>query len=271
MDIEKIEAIRQALPPLALLLLAVALVAGLVLWLIGRKLARPTYVICGLVLGGIGGLVVGQALSDHGALALPLVIGGGIGGALLAALLFRVWMGISGALLLAMLAPAASMAVRGISLPTLELPEDAAEAIVEPLTRLATDDSQADPAATEGPLAQVGSALRSLYDPEAAKVRAWWTQLSSTGRFVLATMALIGGAIGLLLGLIMPYVAASFESALVGAILLFYPGRALLAHYLGDDLPWLPTTPRATLVVLGLITLLGLVIQWSLFHKRADQ
>jgi len=42
-------------------------------------------------------------------------------------------------------------------------------------------------------------------------------------------------------------------------------------NYAGAVADWLPHTPRQTLVALGLITSLGVLIQWTLFHKQADK
>ncbi|NBC10839.1 MAG: hypothetical protein GVY24_03775, partial [Planctomycetes bacterium] len=86
-----------ALPLAVLGLFVLMVIIGLVLWLLGGALAKAACVVSGLVLGGVGGWLIGAALADQGAYVLPLVIGGSIIGALLAGLLFRIWVAIVGA------------------------------------------------------------------------------------------------------------------------------------------------------------------------------
>ena len=89
-------------------LLLIAVVAGVVLWLLGRRMARSAYAVCGLVLGGIGSLAVSQEVNGDGT-AIPWVIIGAVVGCLLSFLMFRIWMSLSFAVLLSLLAPAANI------------------------------------------------------------------------------------------------------------------------------------------------------------------
>lgn len=269
---ESFQPVLESLPPLAVLVLAVLVVVGAVLWLIGQSLARVACVVSGLVLGGVAGLSVGQMLAEEGAYTLPLVLGGAIAGALLAGLLFRVWMGISGAALLALAVPAASIVWMGVTPPPLQLEEMRAQVTDEgAVERLVGDDEAGDASSVDGTVAALMTTARGIYASQAEAARTWWEELGGAARGMLVTAALIGGAAGLLLGLMLPNMAASVESALVGAILMFYPGRELLARLAPDQTGWLPHTPRATLVALGLITLLGVLIQWTLLRRRTDK
>ncbi len=49
-------------------LLGVAMVVGLLMWLLGRRLARPAIAISGVVLGGLGGLARGRCCAIRGRL-----------------------------------------------------------------------------------------------------------------------------------------------------------------------------------------------------------
>lgn len=296
MDGDVIEAVVSVLPTIGLL--AVMLV-GLVLWLIGRRIARAACAVSGLVLGGLAGFVLGEMLTDRGGITIALVVGAGIAGALLAGLLFRVWMALSGAALLALMAPAAVLVWQGA--PAIDEPADApaatAEAddgddgerngVVDDLLRRSIDamngeDGDAadggvegDADAEAGDFGQVveaaSQAARQWYDEQLEGVRAWWADLSPATRGTIGVAALFGAAAGLLLGLLLPWVAASLESALVGAILLVLAGRQLVVMHAPDAAGWFPQSPRALLLWLGLITVLGFAIQWTLSARRTDK
>jgi uncharacterized protein YcfJ len=266
---QQLDTVVQSLPTVATLALIGLLVLGLILWLMGRKLARPACIISGLVLGGLAGFAIANRLSDQGSYVLPLTLGAAIAGALLAALLFRVWMGLSCAVLLALVAPAASLVWQG-STPIFDL-QPAQVALTEAEASPPSDNGATAPPTAESALAAITQRLRQGYEAAAEVVRNWWDDLAPATRSLVIGASVIGAIIGLLLGLILPNTAAIFESALVGAMLIFFAGRTLLREHLPEQTAWLPATPRAMLVTLGLITILGLLIQWTLFRKAADK
>ncbi len=300
---------------------AVTLAAGLLLWLLGRKLARPACALSGLVLGGVGGLVLGEAMVDQGGFMLALVIGGAIGGALLAALLFRVWMAISGAVIFGLAASAAVLLwqeapadefMPGDAPPALQstqaedageraaaepasgmtIPDKVIAGAIEDLTAAATDHlgetigqaaTSTDNADTapgnrlaidREVAAEVGSvivqALRSLAGYYRQQFSAWWDSAGTGAKGAVWIVGLAAAVVGLLLGLIGPYTAASVQSAVTGSVLMLFSAFSLLAQLMPDHLSWLPATPRGVLVCLGLITVLGMVLQWTFFGRKTD-
>ena len=305
-DPQEVKSVLEGASSLAPVLFGLAMVVGLAVWLLGRKLARPMCAVSGVVLGGLGGLMLGEMLQEQGAFVIPLVIGAGIGGGLLATLLFRVWMGLSGAVLLALVVPAAVLIWQGTPLDAAatqpaedtEQTDDQAESQAEKQREQARQQREAadadapsgEDADSEdtGPTAKdlipaearrqlsekIGEArevARTWYDQQKDRLGAWWDGLGGSGRMVLYVAAAVGAFVGLTLGLTVPYTAAAVQSALVGAILLLLPARELAHHYAGPVADWLPHTPRQTLVALGLITGLGVLVQWTLFHKQADK
>src|SRR4051812_43116232 len=95
----------QALPIGAHGLAAAGLVAGLVLWLIGRKVIKPIFAVLGAIGGGSVGFFVGPAVAagDVGGISTPY-LGMGIGAAIgvsVAIVLFRVAMAVSTGVVLA--------------------------------------------------------------------------------------------------------------------------------------------------------------------------
>ena len=83
--------------------------------------------------------------------------------------------------------------------------------------------------------------------------------------------AAVGLALGRFLGLWKPLVAASVESSLLGGLCWFLAARELLNIYW----PWagerLPRQPHMVLLLVGLITLLGVLIQWTISERQADK
>lgn len=303
----------EALPPLAVAVLAGLVVVGAVLWLLGRKIAPVATGICGLVLGGVAGFVVGERLSEQGAYTLPLVIGGGIAGGLLSAMLFRVWMGVSAAVLFALAAPAAAIVWQGTPPPAVDLEvvteevragieeaeaeaaeaeKEAAEEAERERRRSAKPQAsprgqrgQAEAPAAAEPAAAPSvvdtwlprwvSALRNVasrvYETQSEAVRGWWDTLGPAGHWLVMIAALLGLVIGLAFGVAAPYWAAMVQTALVGAMLMLLPARELAMQVAPGLEGWLPSTPRPTLLLLGLITAVGVAVQWALFGRSADR
>jgi len=260
MPIEQLRQLQDAAPAAMTVLLAVTLLVGAILWLSGKRLARPACAVSGLVVGGIGGWAVANQVGETGSYILPLMIGCAIVGALVAAFLFRVWMGLSGAVILAVVVPAASLVWQGTTPPTVEITQDDL-----PPIELTQDEGE------PGFFAQLSDAGRAAYDEQRELLGAWWDELGTAGRTLIIISALIGAFFGLLIGLIRPHFSASIQSALIGAILIFAAGRQLLLHHLSDQTRWLPATPRGTLLTVGLITIAGLMIQWTLFRRSPDK
>ena len=301
---EQLQQMLEKLGSVGVLAPALALGAGVLLWLLGRKLARPACTFSGLVLGGIGGVVLGEALVDSGGIMLALVVGAAIAGALLAALLFRVWMAISGAVIFGLAAGGAVLLWQGPPGDSLDASgavdvqaDDAADSgadsgfkidvpidaltdqVRESVSAAIQGDSETQPSSTiavnKEAAAKVGSAildaLRGVAEYYRGSLSEWWTQASAGSRGGAILVGLVAAAIGLLIGLIGPYFAASVQSAAAGSVLMLFSSFSLLAQLMPEHLGWLPASPREVLVCLGLITVIGLFLQWMFFAGKADK
>ncbi|MEM1446406.1 MAG: hypothetical protein AAGF84_10145 [Planctomycetota bacterium] len=312
-----------------------AMVAGLVLWLLGGRLARTGTVLAGFVVGGLAVTLVAVGLASEsgvGPWVLALGVGGAIAGALLEWLLFRLWMGVMGAMVLALAVPAAVIIWNPASVET-ELSDDEVAAIVEEDTTSLVDSITATvneglaeafdqeevaaaimEGAAEGGDGEAGvepsalidaekvqavamdqarriwDVLKAAWDREMARLGSWWDGLPAGTRATVIGGSAIGGVVGLVLGLLLPKIMAALQTALAGALLLFFPAGILVHTYLagpvsealeGTDVDseqagvaglasYWPSQPRSMLLALGLITLLGLVLQCTVFRKKAD-
>ncbi|MEM9752991.1 MAG: hypothetical protein AAF916_06350 [Planctomycetota bacterium] len=312
-----------------------AMVAGLVLWLLGGRLAKAGTVLAGFVVGGLAVTAVAVGFASEsgvGPWVLVAGVGGAIAGALLAWLLFRLWMGVMAAGVLALAVPAAVIIWNPSSVETSLSNDDVAEVVEEDATSLvdsiaATVNEGLSEAFSEETLAEaiaegvaeggdgeagvepsalvdaekvqavaieqarrVWDVLKAAWDREMARLGGWWDGLPTGTRTTVIGGSAIGGVLGLVLGLLLPKLMAALQTALVGALLLFFPAGILVHAYLvgpvsealeGTDVEtsdagvaglaaYWPSSPRAMLLALGLITLLGLVLQCTVFRKKAD-
>ncbi len=373
-----VQQVLDAVPLAWAIALGVGFLIGLILWLLGGKLAKAGVVMAGFVLGGLaltsvalawtaegaavaadvaaaGGAGGAEAAGDvaaaegvpnsgggGGIFLIALGVGGAIAGALLALLLYRLWIALTAAVVLAAVIPAAVLIWTGTAIgdadiesepsgAAAELVEDAEdvesdvevdepapaensnvdEAIEPASLRDAVDDVRdaaveagreimSDPAVAESLTGDLKTdltsdefkaaasehakafleVLRGVWAEQKAALGQWWDGLGGRQRTTVMGGAVLGGVLGLLLGLILPQFAASVQTALVGSVLMFFTGGALLSKFVsfgGGDVEgevgagsWLPTTPRAVLLTVGLITLIGLLLQCTVFKKKSD-
>lgn len=280
----------QALPVLTETARYVVVGMGLLLWLAGGRLLKTACVFGGLMLGMIlGGLSLGFVESTG--LAIGLMVGLGLLGALGALLMFRAWVSMAAALMFAIAAPAAVLVWQGV--PPEQLSADTQEAAAQLQSRYDIASSQlSDQAKLQvQQLIQSGDAASlqeadKLMDQEGAKaweharsvvfrnledIEVWWRENGTNTQRSVGLAMLIGAGLGFLLGMILPNYAAAMQSAMVGAVLIVIPGRELVMTNLPAAEGLLPTTARGTLLTVGLITVFGIVVQWTLHLRRNDK
>ena len=272
-----------------------AMALGLVLWLLGGRLMKTAMVIAGVLLGLYAGLLLSGFATSAGFVAV-LTAGLALAGALAAAMLFRVWMAVSTAALFAVVVPAAVLIWDGT--PTqdvmgrspaqlsgdLQQQLDRGDSLIDPTTRdrvqslinegslqsLGLADSALRERGIEAGKA-AGEAIKGLVFENVQAVCAWWQENTNEVQRNVAIGMGVGALLGLGLGGLMPKQTAAIQAALVGAVLLFIPGRELMIGWVPDASHWLPGTPRGGLLALGLITLLGVLVQWTLYFRQVDK
>ncbi len=257
-------------------------VLGIVLWLGGRRMARA--------LGATAGLLVGAGMAyllarDRSETAL--MVAGTIGallGAVLAWALFRIWMGAALAALLTVALPIGGLALQAVSPPRWAprgaTEHESAAPLLEELgkaTAAQGDDDGVGGQTTSDRLAAVlGDHVRdvttSWWDRQRVEVDAWWQEMEAAQRASAMALAGLGAVLGVLVGLIWPYTSAALQSSLIGAVLA-WAGLSRLTLRNGEAVMtgFLPDTPAQMVSVLGLITLVGVLLQWTLWRRRADK
>lgn len=219
---------------------ALVAVAGVALWLLGRSLARPLGAVIGLLAGAVAAATV--PIDRFGPL---LIILGSFLGCVVAWLLFRIWMGTVAA------AVAATLVFLGF--------------LLGPDVSAALATGGAD---SLGNLAEAPSAEQVATDLKAAAQDRWEALRESQGVIAIGA-AVAAGLVGLLLGLLAPYGAASVVCAL-GGTLMVAASLASWARMVGWSWPEAWDDPMHVLAAVGLITAVGVALQWMIFRSRAD-
>ena len=218
----------------------------------------------------VAALTVGQI--TNATLQLGLIIGSGIVGCLLAFALFRIWMGISLALLGALLVPAIGLI--WLDAPAPAGPDDAQDLSIIPKVDAIgeSEDGQTDVDRewVERWAARIQAHLNQIVGTIKSQIEARWQGIAASQRLTMYVAAGIMASIGLLAGLLAPTVAASIASALVGSVLMISSGIALVRVNTTDGLAWLPDSSPYFFTATGLITIVGIVLQWTLFRRKAD-
>lgn len=272
--------------PAASLLWGLLAIVGLILWLLGRRLAKPACAIAGLVIGLAAGWLVAELAQAEQSWPVYLIAGSLIGAAV-CWWLFRLWMGIGLALVLSLtltpilltdfpphppppsplspLSPPASPTrpshlVLSDSLPKADL------AKLKKIVRAASSDSPANHRSSD---------WSDRLMPMIRRQAAIWhhrleTPMPTSWKHPAAITAGVA-LLGLSIGLLMPRFAASVQSTWAGGWMVLTATRELIAvHAQPIDLSWLHSSDH-WLVALGLITILGVIVQCSIGRPKTDQ
>lgn len=244
---------------------------GLVLWLLGRRLIRPALGAVGLIIGAAAMFALATAwIAQHWPNAPPAAfatIGGLIGG-LAGFLLWRLGVGAIFALAVAIIAPIACLIATGTPGPTIEQPlVELREDLRAALNRSGDPVSETPDAAPAAPQDALGP-LTKARDAVRQAVNEWWAALPNGQRWLLGTVCIGGGLLALLIGLALPYFSAALVTALLGSLMLAAPIYRL-ADLIGERAETaLPQTPRPFLYALLIATLVGALLQWTVFRPR---
>ena len=289
--------------------LAVVAVAGAVLWLAGGRLARAGVAVGGFLLGGVLATSVAASLEPGAGWVLGIGVGGALAGTLLAFLLYRLWVGLLAGALLAAVVPAALL-LWGVDPPAtgegakppaaaVDAPSlfgvfdgerggggEPGEPVVDEAVREAAEERLGELGAqAEAAFGDFFEAASAAWKSQLDAARAAWDGLSAGARRSSVVGGVGGFVVGLLLGLALPNLTAALQTSLVGACLLTVSVLLLLQRHAGlfrvpaegasaADGPPAGASggvdPRVLLLAIGVVTLVGLLLQWTLGRRRAD-
>ncbi|MEM9294250.1 MAG: hypothetical protein AAGA57_00460 [Planctomycetota bacterium] len=148
-----------------------------------------------------------------------------------------------------------------------DLAEGLVDALPDALPEGLPTDTDAAVAKAQEAAAQVwDTLLQSNLDV----VWTWWDGVTAQTQRGVYLGAAIAGVIGLGAGLLMPKTVAGLLASAVGGSMVYFAGRELVVRQWPDVASQWPSSPRATVVFLGLITLLGVLVQWATRKRKAD-
>lgn len=258
-------------------LLGFCLLWGAFLWLLGTRVVRANFAMQGLIFGAIA---AGLVARSQGASPLAAYIFlGGIVGAVVVYLTYRIWIAMALAITLALLTPLGVIAFNSAPPPDLTAQVDrartaAARGAQDLRDRLpdlgdVTGRAESDePQDEDTSLADRANAVvRSFVDT----IQSWWSnELSSSLRLLVIVGTLAAAATGTLLGLVMPNFAAAVVSSCVGACLLLLGVSVLAQRHVEAVAQILPDSLRGIMATILIATLLGTLIQWTIVRRKAD-
>ncbi len=272
------------------------LIAGFVLWLAGRRLLRGAFILVGLLLGALIGLLMDQ----NGQSGMPGWVAPTLGGVILAvvaAITYRLAAAMMMAIALGIACPICVIAVndwqvergRGITA------EGDEQIVVSDSITSAIEKHQEEldhaKAALQNAKEQVTTRLDELaskyglQDQAAAGMQqaksvgtaiadAIVTQWNATPKRLKPTVllaAMIGTLSGLVLGLVLRKFSDCAVTAMIGAAIWLSAAQVIALRSGAPDGPWFPKSTIAWLGVWLIAAIIGLVVQWARRGGPADK
>ncbi len=291
--------LAQTLPEGGSVPLGVALLAGLLLWIMGARVIKPVFFLMGLAIGGFVGTtlmpLIGFPPFEVGGMTIsPSVVGlvcGGIIGSLCSLAMFRLVIAFTAAL---------AFAVAGV---------------VGALIFLHFNPTTGDPSATETALVESGESIAgittslneeisrqaadrsvNLLDEDnkvldeqtkqqlkdaAERSRQFLSQLGDTiseelesrptrDKMIASSAGFAGLAFGLLIGVVMPKRTTALVTSLLGSAVCMSSVSALLTARNGERPEYLEQSAVVWAIAWAILTMIGLMVQLGFLTKRTN-
>jgi hypothetical protein len=234
----------------------------------------------GLILGALGAGLAGRQLLEGNAVMVAIVIGGIVGLAI-GWVTYRLWMAVLLAAMLGLAVPWGVLAWHGAPPSPIEQRIESmrdGNDVRNQVRELAdaqsftgglgeAGDDRLDNGNEPGVFDRAGEAAGNLW----GELRAWWVEDVDAGvRWTAMTAAAVVTVTGFVIGLILPELAASLATSLVGAALVMAAVVRLSGRYVGAVEQWIPAGPRGLLIGMGAMVVVGTLVQWTILRKRGE-
>ena len=274
----------QDVPWVGLIPVMLVVLVGALLWAAGRKVLPGCLAMLGLMVGGAVGWIIGDSIST----SVPpwaVAVLGGILFALVAALAYRM-------AVMAALAVVFGLAAPLTVLTVYDFRENQSGSITQS-TRNVVDQikgamNKHEQALEEGSTAlsqveedvhkQLGLTdkgeeslkdLRSMVQRLIDGGKDLWNQTPEKLQPILGASAVLGIFLGIIVGLLIPSLAAAVVTSMGGSV-LWLSGAHVLALRLGfGDAAWMPSTNTRWLLVWLITSAVGFIVQWYFRGKKA--
>jgi hypothetical protein len=285
--------------PLAGIVPAFALlIAGLVLWFAGRRVLRGAFVLIGLLLGALIGLLIDDtANTGMPGWVVPTLCAVIL--AVFAAITYRVAAAVMLALALGLACPMAVIAVNDLQLDRGRgISADGDESIVvddsisdwiekhddpesREKARLAIEQARASVSQRIGEVAtRYGLEEQTAAGIEQAKsigraiadaILAQWHGAPKRLKPIVSLATIVGALSGLIIGLVARRLGDCAVTAMVGGALWMASAQVIAVRVGAPDGPWLLKSPGTWLGVWLIVAIIGLAVQWMRKPAPADK
>lgn len=261
------EGTLNSLPLAAHVLAATGLIAGLILWVMGRRVLRPIFCILGCLAGaGTGFFLMAQATDTMFGIPSPY-IGLGIGSVLglaAAIMLFRFAVAIATGVALGLagvLIAAAYLNFRPA--PPADAPPTTSALSAPgfvPLPRTREEVVEA--------VRPVAQKVKEVLAAKAQDIRTAWDARSGQDRAILAIAGLGSAAVGFVLGLFAPRRSAAIATALAGSAVALASSAWLISAAQLPGREYLDQTAIVWLIIWLVVAAMGVAVQITTIKKK---
>jgi len=274
----------QDVPWIGLIPVILVVLVGVLLWAAGRKVLPGCLAMLGLLIGAGAGWVIGDSINT----SVPpwaVAVLGGVLFALVAALAYRMAVMAALAVVFGIAAPLTVLTVHdfranqssSISQSTrnvvdqikgvISKHEETLDEVPEALKQVEEDVHKQLGLTDNGE--ETLKDLRSMVERLIDGGRELWTQTPEKLQPILAASAVLGGFLGIIVGLLIPSLAAAVVTSMGGSV-LWLSGAHVLALRLGmGDSAWMPATNTRWLLVWLITSVVGFCVQWYFRGKKA--
>jgi hypothetical protein len=262
----------------------VGLLAGVVLWIWGKRVLKPITVVLGVLIGSTLGLLLAPSLSvpDLAGMPGPYVglVSGGFLGLLISLILFRFSMGFAAAIALGLAGFLAGMIALSQSGQLQPLKPEAAERVTKlsaqaaEITSRLGESIKSIPGLRDGGIkpatdaADLASTVRAFVDDLSADIVERWDAMTPRARLILFGGTLLGWMLGLAIGLAAPKSTSAAVTACLGSALWMFCAVTLAqVHNLAVP-PALADRPMMWAGAWLIASIAGIVIQAALTKRR---
>ena len=294
--------LAQSLPEGGSVPLGVALMAGLLLWLVGARVIKPVFFLLGLAIGGFVGTTIlpltGLPTFHPGGVEItPGVTGlicGGILGALVSLAMFRLVIaftsafafaaaGIVGALIFLHFNPTltdgdltdteAALVQSGDSLAgiTTSLSEKINRQAAERSVDLLDKDNKVFDEETKQQLKDAATRSKEFVEHMYDTIKADLDRRPARDKLIALSAGFAGLALGLLIGVVMPKRTTALVTALFGSAVCLAASAALLTARSGQRPEFLDQSAVVWGIGWGVLTAIGLMVQLGFMSRHTNK
>jgi hypothetical protein len=279
-----------SMPWASMIPIALLVFVGLLLWVAGKRVLKPGFVIIGFGFGGLLGWVLGDSIK-MGVEPWGAMIIGAFVVAVIAVFSYRVTVIAATAAICGVLSPLGVLTMAQSGTANADtVPDKLASAtpsglmsglkeIIKEQQKIEGDTPEAvrywrstlkdhDRLSANADL-HIEQAT-TLAQQTAAVAREAWDRTPQGLRPTLVASAVIGTIAGLLLGIVAPMLGAAAVTSLGGSMLWLSGGRVLATGFGAPD-QWWPSTGTGWLTMWLITATIGLGIQWAFRKRLADK